>query len=129
MNNGDISLLDMGMKIEINPARMYCSQLDTDASIYLDKIIEKEYKRILSKVYQKYGDNSNDRELTEKLKEQRDDLIYQVALFVRNISRLHSDFECVELTDEEADVRDWCYDIYKYKNIYGFKSSTEQTVI
>lgn len=128
-NDCNISLSDFGLKVEINPSRMFNSQLDSDTSEYLDKILEKEYKRILSKVKQKYGDVLSDRELSNNLKEQKDDLIYQVSMFIRHISRLHSDLECIELSEEEIEIRDWCYDIYKYKTVYGFKSSTTQEVI
>lgn len=70
-NDGNISLLDFGVNIEINPARMFCSQLDSDTRVYLDNILEKEYKRILSKVNQNYGDLLDDRELSDKLKEKK----------------------------------------------------------
>lgn len=50
-------------------------------------------------------------------------------MFTRNIGRLHSDIECIELSEEEIEIRNWCYDVYKYKSLYGFKSSTEQEVI
>lgn len=116
--DGTMSLDVYGLKMEINPYKLMNEKLSEESSNMLDIILEKQFKKLLTKVSNTHDINES-KEYVNTLREKIDPSILEVARFIRELSLLHSDFECVNLTEEEKEINDWCYTIYKYNSNYG----------
>ena len=122
-NNYDKSLIlnTSGLNVEIKPYFFLKESLSKNSQSIIDSIIEDKFKSIISDFL-----SWRQMEFKENLDYNQEVHVKQIqdfADFFREVLPLHSDWECIELSEIEKDALKEVSDYWKYNEFYSFKSS------
>ena len=124
-----LTLSTLGLKLEVNPYLLVKEMISRNSQDILDEIIEREFKNALNKFsfWQNGVINSfisDDDAEVEFIKHKRDihvQEIQDVADISRHLLMLHSDSECIGLTEEQQTAQENAYSYWRYNSFYGYE--------
>lgn len=119
--DGNFELSNIGLKIEISPARMFMQTLDPRTRPILDSMIEERLIKALVD-FRDSKDNTKEkrRAIYDKEGEPNSEIL-NIALIERDLVwKLHSDGECIKLDKELFEIREYAQEVYRYSTQYGY---------
>ena len=119
--DGGIEINDYGISLNINPKFLFTAAFSDESRVIIDNMVEFELKKALS-IFKDSIENIP--EYRDKLykKECTSSLIKKIALVERDlVYNLHTDGECIKLSDDLADVREFAHSVWRYNSYYGYK--------
>lgn len=112
-------ILDISyLKLEVKPFRLLKELFHPKTQETLDEMISVEYKKIIGEVSVLLNKNIIDQEDNKIYPE-----ILKLSTFIRDILPLHSDDECIELTESEENIVKSCQNIWDFSTDYGYKTT------
>lgn len=123
-----LKMFTMGLNLEVQPYWLIKQMINQNSQHILDELIEGKYKEALNRfsMWQtntifaiQDGEDAN--ELFEKNKYRvHHQEIQDVADISRELLPLHSDWECIELDEEQQKAKEIAYSYWKYNDFYGY---------
>jgi len=83
-------------------------------------MIEGAFKKALDEFYASEEYEQKDEIQTKQIVVKH---IKRIALIERLASELHSDSECIELSETQQEIREFCFTVWRYSKEYGFRPS------
>lgn len=124
-----LKLFTMGLNLEVQPYWLIQQMISQNSQSIIDELIEMKYKEALNvfSTWQhttieniKNGEDAkvvfNEHKYTKHVQE-----IQDIADISRDLLSLHSDYECIELNEEQQRAKEIAYSYWGYNNFYGFK--------
>ena len=103
-----ITLFTMGLNLEVQPYWLVQQLLNKNSQGMLDEMIASKFKEALHafdkwerEILELIGDNDPDDVFIKHKREKHIQQIQDVADISRNLLPLHSDWECIDTTEEE----------------------------
>jgi hypothetical protein len=124
-----LKLFTMGLNLEIQPYWLIKQMISQNSQSIIDELIEAKYKEALSvfitwqhKTIEniKNGEDGED-VFVEYKYNTHVQVIQDIADISRDLLPLHSDYECIELSEEQKRAKEIAYGYWRYNNFYGFK--------
>jgi hypothetical protein len=126
-SDGGIEINDYGISLNINPKFLFTAAFSDESRVLIDNMIEFELKKALS-IFRDSIENIP--ELRDKLykKVYTSALIKKIALVERDlVCNLHTDGECIKLSDDLVEIREFAYSVWRYNSYYGYKKPKKYT--
>ena len=128
-----LKLFSMGLNLEVQPYWLIQQMISQNSQSIIDELIEMKYKEALNvfSFWQhttieniKGGEDAevvfDEHKYTKHVQE-----IQDIADISRDLLPLHSDYECIELSEEQQRAKEIAYSYWGYNKFYGFKDSTD----
>ncbi len=124
-----LKMFTMGLNLEVQPYWLIKQMINQNSQNILDELIEQAFKEALNRfsMWQtsaifEIKDGEDTDELFEKNKYKvHHQEIQDVADISRNLLPLHSDWECIELDEDQQKAKEIAYSYWKYNDFYGFE--------
>lgn len=119
----------MGLKLEVQPYWLIQQMISQNSQSIIDELIEMKYKEALN-VFSSWQhttiENIKGGEGTEVVLDEHKytnhvQEIQDIADISRDLLPLHSDCECIELSEEQQRAKEIAYSYWGYNKFYGFK--------
>lgn len=123
------NLSKMGLKLEVQPYWLIQQMISQNSQSIIDELIEMKYKEALNvfSFWQhttieniKGGEDAevvfDEHKYTKHVQE-----IQDIADISRDLLPLHSDYECIELSEEQEKFKEIAFQYWRYNEFYGFK--------
>lgn len=121
--DGSIHLHELGLKLEVQPQWLFKQSINRESQAILDELLEGKLKSALDDFI---SSPENDEDFRDKLyrKEEFSKRIALIAHIERDlIQKLHSDGECIELSEAQEEARSFSFSVWKFCSDYGYKST------
>lgn len=123
------NLSKMGLKLEVQPYWLIKQMISQNSQNIIDELIEMKYKEALN-VFSLWQHSTiemikdsevaqatfSEYKYTKHVQE-----IQDIADISRDLLPLHSDCECIELSEEQQRAKEIAYSYWGYNKFYGFK--------
>jgi hypothetical protein len=124
-----LKLFTMGLNLEVQPYWLIKQMISYNSQSMIDELIEKQYREALdrfafwqSKTIENIKEDEDGEVIFDNMKyHQHVQEIQDVADISRDLLPLHSDYECIELTDEQMNAKELAYKYWGYNKFYGYK--------
>lgn len=133
-NTEGVELSDMGLTLKVKPHYIFRALLDKNSQEILDRMIEKEFSKIL-RAFDKWEkdtikgfgtDDDPDAEFDKHRSEVHIKEIQDVADFSMQLVSLHSDWEDYLFKHQDLqEMSERAYMYWRYNKNYGWKPSEE----
>ncbi len=116
----EITLEGNGLELKVKPSSLFKNCISQESQSILDEMIEGAFKKALDEFYASEEYEQKDEIQTKQIVVKH---IKRIALIERLASELHSDSECIELSETQQEIREFCFTVWRYSKEYGFRPS------
>jgi hypothetical protein len=129
--DGKLTLFTMGLRLDVQPYWLVKGMINQNSQDILDEIIEREFKNALNKfsewqngvINSFISDDDADVEFVKYKRDVHVHEIQNIADISRHLLMLHSDSECIGLTEEQQTAQEIAYSYWKYNSFYGYETT------
>ena len=121
----EIILEGSGLEFKLKPSSVFKNCISEESQSVLDEMIETSLKKAIDDFYTSEEYNQKD-ELQKKQIVTKH--VKKIALIERLSHELHSDSECIELSETQKEIQNFCFTVWRYSQKYGFKPSKSVTL-